>query len=246
MNTQVLAVANRIPDRAKEPYYRYPSFLASLERFRVKPMVLGMGAWWGGLMTKPRRLRQWLRVGHCTADRLIICDAFDVVFTAHPDEVAARVKYGDAVVFNAEKGLFPRADLEHAFPECGTPWRYLNSGVFVGKPARILALLEAMNLDDISDDHKSTDDLHGGPGRWVNPNDQGWFQYAYAAQPVTMRLDSQCNVLQTLSGCSLDEFDLSGAAIKNAVTGTQPLVWHFNGNSKDLLMDKFLQKWGLP
>lgn len=254
MRTQVVSVTNRIPDRGREPYYRFDAFIESLRRFSFDPVILGMGQPWWGLMTKPRRLRHWLRGnGHCMlggaawdADLLIVCDSYDVIFTAHPDKIGEKFGLSDEVMFNAEKGLFPRGDLQHAFAYSDTPWRYLNSGLFIGKPQNILAMLEAMNLDDIADDYMSPDIEHGGGGRWVHTNDQGWYQYAYAAHPVPMTLDSMCEIFQTCSACTLDEFDLSGEMVKNKVTGTTPLVWHFNGGSKNDLLPVFLKKWGLP
>lgn len=244
----MVSVANRIPDRSREPYYRFDMFIASLKRFGVDPTMLGMNEWWGGLMTKPRRLRQWLRGGGCAADTLIVCDAFDIVFVAHPDEVGKAYRGvwpTEQILFNAEKGLFPRGELIDKFQHIEGPWRFLNSGFFIGSPDKILALLEAMWLDDIADDYKAGDDLHGGTGRHINPNDQGWYQTFFAAQIVPMALDNKCRVCQTLSSCEIGEFDLSGEKIRNVATGTEPLVWHFNGGSKDLLMPTFLQKWGL-
>lgn len=280
MKVAVVAVVNRRP---KEPYYHFETFLESLRRFSAEPVILGLDEEWRGLMTKPRRLRKWLRDGRCDADLLIVSDAFDVVFAAPPEEVADEVlrrfetvgAANDlrAVVFNAEKGLFPRGELAHRFPpRClqgahdavwdtcpagagpcvASPWRYLNSGVFAGEPEKILALLEAMWLDDIHDDVRAIDALHcarnGNPGDWVNPNDQGWYQTAFAAQPVEMVLDSGCLAFQCLSGCALDEFDLAyhPHRILNRTTGTTPLVWHFNGGAKNELMPLFLAKWGLP
>ena len=82
-------------------------------------------------------------------------------------------------------------------------------------------------------------------GGWINPNDQGWHQLAWSAQPVLMTLDSRGDLCQTCSGCALEEFDLTGPRIKNVATGTEPLVWHFNGGSKNDLMPLFLKKLGL-
>ena len=248
MSVQVVSVCNRIPDRSREPYYRHDAFLASMARFGEAPTILGMGEPWGGLMTKPRRLRQWLREGRCTAETLIVCDAFDIIFTVPALEVA-EVYRGwytrSTLVFNAEKGLFPRGELDYATELTPGPWRYLNSGFMIAPPDVILATLEAMWLDDIADDYRAADALHGGAGRMIEPNDQGWYQLMYAAHVVTMLLDHQCRLCQTLSACTLEEFDLSGDRIRNIVTGQTPCVFHFNGGSKNDLLPVFLKKWGL-
>lgn len=247
VSVAVVTVANRIPDRAKEPYYHFRSFTQSLERFGVAPTILGMHEEWGGLMTKPRRLRQWLREGNAKADVLICCDAFDVIFVASPDEVAetySRIWPTLPVCFNAERGIFPRGELAHKFDDVPGPWKYLNSGFMIGPPAQILLMLEAMWLDDIHSDHKGTSALDGGAGNWVNPNDQGHYQYAYCAQVVPIVLDHQCRICQTFSACEIGEFDLTGERFKNIAKGTHPLVAHFNG-AKELLMPTFLKYWGL-
>lgn len=245
MSCQVVTVTNRIPGPS-EPYYRYADFIKSLARFNVAPTVLGMNEMWWGLMTKPRRLRKWLRDGNCKADHLIVSDAYDVMFAAHPDAVAERWGGGDDVMFNAERGLFPRGDLVHAFPECGTPFRFLNSGLFIGKPGNILAMLEGMNLDELRDDEQAKDEFHGAAvGQWVNTNDQGWYQVAFAAHVVPMVLDTKCEVFQALSACSLDEFDIRADGITNKLTGTNPLVVHANGGSKNDILPVILNKWGL-
>jgi hypothetical protein len=255
VSVQVVSVCNREPDRSREPYYNLPVFLKSLARFGDAPTILGMNEPWGGLMTKPRRLRKWLREGNCIADLLIVCDAFDIVFTVPATDVAAKYREiysldtstGDAypIVFNAEKGIFPRGELSPAFDNVPGPWKYLNSGFMIAPPDKILALLESMWLDDIIDDRKAEDELHGGAGRWINPNDQGWYQAAYAMRVVPMVLDYWCRIAQCCSACTIKEFDLSGTAIKNAVTNETPLVFHMNGASKNDLMPVFLKHWGL-
>lgn len=245
---EVVSVMSRVPDRNRESYYRPDVFLASLERLGTTPTILGLNEPWGGLMTKPRRMRQWLRSGACKSETLIWCDSFDIVFTRPPQEVAevyAREWPGRPIVMNAEKGIFPRGELAYAFEDIPGPWKYLNSGFIIGDPGQILAMLEAMWLDDIHDDYRSPDDLHGGAGTMVNTNDQGWIQAMYAMQPVTMRLDHACVLCQTLSACSLDEFDLTGDRIRNVVKDTYPLVIHANGSGKNDLLPIFLAKWGL-
>src|SRR6266403_6234199 len=73
----------------------------------------------------------------------------------HPDEVAARyLKLWPSmpVLYNAERGIWPRADLADRFPECGTPWRYLNCGLMIGPPKDMLKVLDWMDLDGIPGD----------------------------------------------------------------------------------------------
>ena len=234
MNAQVVTVASRVP---AEPYYRFDLFIESLARFAETPTVLGMNGTWQGLMTKPYLLREWLRNGHNTSDRLIVCDAFDIIFAKHPHGIGDRCAewFGDAVVFNGEKGCWPREDLRDCFPDDGSPWRFLNSGFMCGPASQILALLNAMDIESIGFDPP------GGP----YPNDQGEYQALFAKQPVEMVVDTQCRLAQTLSACDLSEFDLSGDEITNKITGSAPGVFHFNGGAKEICGPAFYGRLAL-
>lgn len=237
-NAQVVTSCDKLPTAS---YYRYDLYLQSLARFAEVPTVLGWEQPWSGLMTKPFWLRDWLRAGNNTSDRLIVTDAFDIIFAQHPHGIGDRCAelFGDAVVTNGEKGCWPRGDLVDCFPDDGSPWRFLNSGFMCGPADKILALLEAMDCDSIGLDRTEPD------GRKVEPNDQGEYQALFAKQPVKMVVDTQCVLAQTLSACELDEFDLSGEQIVNKFTGTTPGVFHFNGGSKSNgIMDAFLAKLG--
>jgi hypothetical protein len=242
MSTPVITVSSRNPT---ESYYHYSKFLKSLDKFQVIPVVLGMNQPWHGLMTKAFLYRDYLRAAAFTGGlgRIILCDAWDIVFAVHPDTIGKLCEevYGDAVVFNGEKACWPRADLAETFPDQGTPWRYLNCGFICGPAASILAMLEAMNLESIGVDRVEN-------GKKIEPNDQGEFQALFSKQPVKMVVDAQCIVAQTLSACTLDEFDLSGPepnVIVNKVTHTIPGVMHCNGGSKEIFMPTLIEKLGL-
>ena len=239
MNAQVVCVSHKHPT---EPYYRFDVFLESLRRFADKPTVLGMGEKWSGLMTKAFLYRQWLRDGKNTSDRLILCDAWDIVFAKHPHGIGDDCikKFGkDAVVFNGEKSCWPHVELSSEFEFKGAgPWRYLNCGFICGSADLILKMLEAMNLESIGVDRKEN-------GKTIEPNDQGEFQKMYPRQPVKMVVDTNCSISQTLSSCTIDEFDLTGTHIKNKVTGEEPGVFHFNGGSKNDIMPLMHKHWNL-
>lgn len=236
MNAEVVCVSHKIPT---ESYYRYDVFLESLRRFGERPTVLGMGGPWHGLMTKAFLYRNWLRAGGNRSDRLILCDAWDIVFARHPHGIGdyCAERWGDAVVFNGEKSCWPCAELSNKFT--GTAkWRFLNCGFICGPAEKILKMFEAMNLESIGVDRKEN-------GLTIEPNDQGEFQKMYPKQPVKMVVDGDCEVAQTLSGCTIEEFDLTRLHIMNKATKTEPGVFHFNGGSKNDIMPVMLTFWNL-
>jgi len=186
-------------------------------------------------MTKPREYRNFLR--SCDKKRfkrVIMCDAWDIIFAVHPDEVWEKYQeFAPAVLFNAERNCFPRVDLaDHPlFPDEGTPWRYLNSGFYMGEREAVLEILESMDLDKIPDDTRKED------GSWFNPNDQEYFTLAFLDQPVPMKLDTQTAVVIAAHTSRLMEFDLSGDHIVNRLSGKAPGVFHFNGDAKNNIME---------
>lgn len=195
-------------------------------------------------MTKPRQYRSWIKAGLAKSDRLILSDSYDLAFQKHPHDVGDRCKefYGDAIVFNTEKGLFPSADLKDEYDHlpAKSEWRYLNSGFICGPTEAILTLLESMNLDEIGMDRKNAD------GSWFHPNDQGYFQETFLKQVVPMVLDTGCLVSQTFSACELQEFDFDGPLVRNRTTGTVPGCLHCNGGAKEIVMPTIISKFGLP
>lgn len=238
MKTQLVTVSSRNP---KEAYYRFDVFLASMKRIGAEPVILGMGEKWEGLMTKPNHFRKWLREGNAKGEHVILSDCWDVIFVEHPDSIGERCKalFGEAVVFNGERGCWPRADLAEHFPDTGTPARYLNSGFICGPSEKILAILESMDLEGVGVDRPNPS------GGRIEPNDQGEFQQAFVAQPVPMVVDGRCELAQTFSACAPAEFEITPSGVLNIATGTRPGVLHFNGGSKNDIMPMVLSALNL-
>lgn len=253
--TTVATVCSKLPTA---PYYYYQrAFLASTARLGVNPVILGMDGAWGGLCSKPKHYRQWLRENLDSLDTVILADAWDVAFQSHPDEIEARWKelWPDGeTVFNAERGLFPRGDLALFFPETGTPWQFLNSGFIIGKASDVLTMIESVDWDSFMDDTQvevETTVTYGGqtrtyqPGEWVHSNDQGDYQECFTKQPVPMMLDTRAELCIALHGSEFSEFDLSGPKVRNKLTDTVPGVLHGNGSSKNELFPRLLEHLSL-
>lgn len=239
MNAQVVTVSSRIP---QEPYYRLDCFLSSLQRFAEVPTILGTDVPWRGLMTKPVLYRDWLRAGNNTSNRLILCDAWDILFLEHPHGIGDRCEslFGESIVFNGERGLWPCGDLTEDFPDTG-PWRYLNSGFMCGPADKILALFESMDLESIGCDRRNETDTD-----WIYPNDQGEIQKVFAKQAVPMVVDGSCKVAMTFSATQAEDFALDNRVLYNRVTNTMPGVAHFNGDGMNNHFSRFTDHWGFP
>jgi hypothetical protein len=233
---KILTVSNKVPT---EPYYCWAAFHESLRRFGFTPIVLGMGEHYGGLMTRPRKEREWLRA-HPSDEVMIICDSWDLVFARSPveiEEAFEQIRGGGRLVWNAEKTFFP-FDPALDFPDPGTPYRYLNSGFAVGPASAHLELLESLNLDSIPDDHVNA------AGQQVNPFEQPLVQQAFCKGSIPMTLDTHVEICQCLHAVTPEELDLTGDQIRNTITNTHPMVFHMNG-AKEPWKDKILNKLAL-
>lgn len=236
MNAQVVTVCSH---NRPEPYYRPDSFIESLHRFGEVPTILGSDVPFDGLMTKAFLYRNWLRAGRNRSDRLILCDAFDILFLEHPHSIGDRCEliFRDAVVFNGEKSLWPCGDLEGDFPDTG-PYRYLNSGFICGPADKILAMFESMDLESIGVDRPNPN----GQGR-IEPNDQGEIQKIFGKQPVKMVVDGSARLAMTFSATEPGDFEFNGRRIRNLLTGTTPGVAHFNGSGFNNYHHLFRAHW---
>lgn len=245
MNYSVVSVTNRIPD-SSEPYYDYPSFMKSLQRFEVEPIILGMSAPWSGLLTKPRTLQRWLKSGQCNAECLLVVDTFDLIFLAHPSQIVDYWKcMGKTFIMGTERDLFPKDLSESDFPKCASSYRFPNSGFIIASPEQMLHVLEAMDLPNLKDDYQNAD------MSWHHGNDQLEYQRVFLNQPVEMRLDTECRFVWNLCNVGRDEIELlPDGRIKNKETDSLPMVAHFNGGSKgtepDGVKAKIYQHLKLP
>lgn len=225
MTTTVVTVTNRIPT---EPYYRYGAWKASLARYGVEPVVLGMDEPWAGLVSKPRHLLKWLRDNANSCDCLIFTDCWDVLFVQNPNDMAEDwVDIGMPWICGAERALFPPAD-ERAWPQSSTPYRFLNSGAIISTPDAMLAVLEAMNPDALPDDHEVT------PGVMFHSNDQAWLQELFLKQPIPMMLDTQCRFIWNLCDVPYESMRVNGEhEFFNVDTKSYPGILHANGGAKE-------------
>lgn len=224
MSVTVVTVTNRIPT---EPYYRYFSWWNSVKRFGVEPVVLGRQDFWHGLMTKPRLLRKWLREGKCSTDCMIFTDSWDVVFLDHPAEIEAKWKeIGSPWICGAEKNLFPPAEAKF-WPECASPYRFLNSGVIISTPKTMLEVLEAMDLDSIPDDHQKPD------GSNHHGNDQEELQKFFLSQKLPMLLDTEAKFVWNLCDVPKESYEVRDGKVFNKDTQTFPSIAHANGGAKE-------------
>lgn len=237
--TQVITISSRVPHEA---YYFFKQFQASCARVGITPHYLNEGQY-RGLMSKPKFLKAYLDREGSSFDHVLVVDAWDILLITSIEEILYNYKgFGRPVVFNAERNCFPRGDLAPQFDALApningvlSPYRYLNSGFFVGETDAVRQMLNEMNLSEIPDDTRNAD------GSWLCHNDQEtyglWFLRDTAREKPIAALDYFGILCQTLHGSEPAEFAYrpDTKRVVSLLTGNQPCAVHGNGGGKEWL-----------
>lgn len=182
---------------------------------------------------------------------ILFTDGYDSFFLADEKEILEKYKNSsDRILFSAEMNCYPDTNLEKFYPAVNTPYRFLNSGGFIGKAGAI----KEMFLKDLS----------GEEDKFRYSNQYLW-SLRFIQFPQYISLDTQCDIFCTFSSDISREiltetdpanlamkykkmedwfklnFQLKGHRLRNQITGTLPSIAHFNGRSKYLMKGEVLE-----
>lgn len=193
----------------------------SAEAHALSPTVVGYGmsAWWpDGLGTKINALRGFVMGTVDDDDIVLFADAFDVMIFGDGGEIVSRFEELErsssrSLIFNAEESCFPQLDGvcdERVYPSAPHRWRYLNSGVIVGRGAALKNMLK----DPVPD--------------IIEGSDQFWYQQYFRSHRNSILLDTNCSLVCAVTG----DGPTSGAVLRDGrvwipETGATPPVVHF-------------------
>lgn len=226
----------KVPARTRSPRlhpvcyldkaHRYMAYtLVSAEAHGLYTQVIGFGekVWWpDGLGAKINALRRFvMRESMSPKDIVLFLDVFDIIVFAGEEEIVSKFlaveqKYNKSLFFNAEEYCFPKPLCQESeYPESTTRWRYLNSGLMIGRVGALRQLLKEEVPATIVD------------------GDQTWYQERFIRDrdSLGMTLDTRCEVICALVGAdeSFGAVIRSDKRITVLETGTKPAVVHFNG-----------------
>lgn len=146
--------------------------------------------------------------------RLIMTDAWDVLFVGDKEEVMSRVP--PTMIVSGERNCYPEPDLRHKFIST-SPWKYANNGMIAGYPEYILHWLE-----------------------WAEqmPNleilDQAWFNRRIAEDQAAISLDEATELFYVVSATQEDgSLQMKGGRPWNSRFNTYPNFFHFSGKCPD-------------
>jgi hypothetical protein len=182
---------------------------------------------------------------------ILFTDGYDSFFLADEKEILGKYdNLTDSILFSAEMNCYPDTNLQHYYPAANTPYRFLNSGGFIGKAGMIKDMLLR--------------DLPGAADKFQYSNQYLW-TLRFIQFPQFISLDTQCDIFCTFSSDisrdilletdptrvamhykKMDDWfklnsQLTGHRLSNQITGTLPCIAHFNGRSKYLMKDAVLE-----
>ena len=189
---------------------------------QIEPLGLGT-AWRGGDMFNGPGGGQKINLLRPALQQLppeqptLFVDGYDTIICGHAaDIVAAWNRTCNGPLFAAEVYCWPDKHRIDDYPQIDTPYRFLNSGAFIGKAGDLLGIVE-----DSIDDHA---------------DDQLYYTERFLSGKYNIALDSNCQLFQCLNGALDDvQSDEGRGMLFNRRTETWPAVIHANGPSKSWL-----------
>lgn len=143
---------------------------------------------------------------------LFIVDAYDVVVLGTMEEALSKIPDKEVILFNAEKNAWPYEQWAMLYPEVHSPWKYLNGGV-----AFVSVLLFIKMFEDNPIYHSDNDQVNLA-SIYITNKDK-----------YKMKLDTPCEVFQTMNSISSSDLERLDNGFNNLLTGTSPLIFHGNG-----------------
>lgn len=153
------------------------------------------------------------------ATHLMFIDARDVVVLDSPDEVMKRYfAFNHPWVYNAEPFIWSQESFQpEDYPTPGCRYRYLNAGASIGE---IEHMRKWMSLW-----------TNGGELPMEIVTDQDWMAHRFVESwPYAIMLDHNCDLFQCMCGSDVCT-EVSPGRIHNTLTGTSPIIIHYNGGT---------------
>jgi hypothetical protein len=129
----------------------------------------------------------------------------------------------DYILYSTEKACYPHPEIAKQYRPTKSKWKYLNGGGYGGPLKLIIEFFERYGLD------KHANDVNGQHEQMV-----AFLKAEKEGFPI--RLDTKCEVFQTMAFADKSEFDVvkdspefHGKRLFNKLTKTFPAILHFNG-----------------
>jgi hypothetical protein len=192
--------------------------LKSAAHFQVPVKVMGIGLPYQGNGMKLIYVRECLDQLP-QDDVLMFIDAFDCLILANAKTILANfLAMQSPFIISVESNCHPFRNLAVQYPWVPTPYRYINSGSFIGYVGYMQQL-----LDDLAPITR-------------NASDQGQFTKHYLRNSHKYRLDYYQQLFWALQGTPQTEMEIDhkNHRVRSRLTGSYPCVIHGNGGGRVL------------
>jgi hypothetical protein len=183
---------------------------------------------------------------------IFFTDATDTAFLTDEEEILKKYySFNSPLVFSAEVNCWPSTSFESVYPKTTSPFKYLNSGGFIGKAGYIKKLYQ---------DYPIFSTVYDEPYTWSN---QHYWNHVFIKESETIRLDYNCDIfyntaiklddindfkrkLKSNEAKEMydaekrrldDEIAFVGGRIESKIVQTLPCHIHFPGPIAKMLMD---------
>ncbi len=202
--------------------------------------VLGKNKKWRFPRDKLEFVKQYLSRKHLRNSNKIIMfvDGYDTFFVPGNQDVVRKFKdFHKPIVISAEMGCWPfhtpACIHKTSYPKSPTPFRYVNSGTYIGHASAIYKMLK-----DVLQEHPQQKD------------DQYMLHDYFIKHPDQVALDYHQEIFGLLYETSLNNYhyeDKTGF-ISNLITHSNPVVFHGNGGPavKQLLLKLHAMAYPTP
>eukprot|EP01038_Epipyxis_sp_PR26KG_P012439 gene12439-16684_t len=218
-------------------------------------VILGWGVPWKGLSQKLEAAYNY--ASSIPADDIILfTDAFDVLFAKNASEIHFDDNNGKYdILFSAECGCWPHIIENNGFacfnsyPKSPTPYRYLNSGTWIGKAKQSAIMLQKV-MNEAGKDFQNANDQKLVADMFIsNRYGIALDYYNSIFQAMHMTLDAplpRCNPkedLELIKSNAILENGQHAVEYYNKRTKSTPAVFHFNGGGKRYHLEMENMMW---
>jgi GR25 family glycosyltransferase involved in LPS biosynthesis len=151
-------------------------------------------------------------------DIVLFTDAWDVVYINNEEEIIKRyLEFNKPIVFGAELFSWPDENRSVEYTDTQDKYfKYLNSGLYIGKAGDLKRFLE---------NYKGGEDI----------DDQRFWVDLYLKHRDKIALDTENRLFLNTSGTDKKDFDFENDVFTFKKTTSHPLILHANGNDKSYL-----------
>lgn len=190
----------------------------SFKKSNIPLVILGFGCKWQGFGNKLLWFKEHLEKYGDNNHIALFVDAYDVVCVGQEQEIIKKfVSFKKPIVFSGEKGCHPEASLAKHFDYINSPFKYPNSGTYIGYSKNILGMLKKIAVKPHEDDQLFAT-------KYIIKN------------PLLCAIDKKCQIFLTLYNVDKSELSIEKKLrVFVRKFKTRPCVIHGNGPSKSML-----------